>query len=73
MIARNESAGIVSDTKLFSTLRAQLALRRIVLHRTDQRDGGVLFVAHHAKCAQWAKAMSSLAEVEAFARQIGAS
>jgi hypothetical protein len=61
-----------TEDKAFSTVRAQLALRGVMLRRTDGEGGRVVYIAQDSRSPVWARTMNSLAEVEAFARQVGA-
>ena len=64
------SAGRAGADKAFLTLRALLALKGHVLHRTHRDDGAVRFYV-----TRWglARELPDIASVRAFAEQVGAT
>jgi hypothetical protein len=65
--AAGETAAEVN--KAFATVRATLALRGFELHAVSDGDGGTMFLVQ-----RWnqSRTLASLADVRAFARQVGA-
>ena len=69
-VAASANQQAITDRKRFSTLRAELALARYTLTRTDASDGAVTYQA-----SRWGmtRALGSMVEVEAFAARVGAT
>jgi hypothetical protein len=61
----------ITAERRFWRLRDQLSLKSVVLRRTDQREGGVLYIVYPANADSWARGLRTLDEVADFTKLVG--